>query len=210
MSAGSTRRVPGVSSGALYRRSTPRTRSSLAFGTLPGRVAVATGAGAARAEAADPRPYKTGIAGRAAPSIPRRVRTTPSVRSGSASSRLSLMMFTHIPLVSSRRTGSTERDLRVCRSRPSHPRVNPRAGSPGRSGGPGARGTGHGASVPVCDSPRVMRLGSCVRPAGESPGARPPADRRRPALGLAGAPGLPACASSRPRNRPGANTPSHY
>jgi len=35
MPAGSTRRVPGVSSGALYRRSTPRTRSSVAFGTLP-------------------------------------------------------------------------------------------------------------------------------------------------------------------------------
>ena len=36
MPDGSKSRDPPVSSGALYRRSTPRTRSSVAFGTLPG------------------------------------------------------------------------------------------------------------------------------------------------------------------------------
>jgi hypothetical protein len=56
ISAGSTRRVPEVSRGALYRPCTPRTRSSLAFGALPDRVEAAPRAGVARAGAADPMP----------------------------------------------------------------------------------------------------------------------------------------------------------
>src|ERR1700683_3330956 len=97
MPVGSTSRVPGVSSGALYRRSAPRTRSPVAVGTLPGRVAVA-----ARAGAADPTPYRT--TGRAArpPRAPRRLRVpppVPSARSASACCRFPLMMFTHVPLL---------------------------------------------------------------------------------------------------------------
>src|SRR6266704_5677948 len=76
MPAGSTRRVPGVSSGALYRRSTPRTRSTVAFGTLPdetppGRVGVA-----AKAGVTDPTPYRTGRAARP-PRRPRRLSAPP-------------------------------------------------------------------------------------------------------------------------------------
>src|SRR6266566_3034971 len=98
MPAGSTSRVPGVSSGALYRRSAPRIRSPAAVGTLPGRVA-----GAAKAGMVDPTPYRT--TGRAArpPRTPRRLRVpppTPSARSASACCRLPLMMFTHVPLLS--------------------------------------------------------------------------------------------------------------
>src|SRR5580704_14860306 len=98
MPVGNTSRVPGVSSGALYRRSAPRTRSPVAVGTPPGRVAVA-----ARAGAADPTPYRT--TGRAARPLraPRRLRfppPTPSARSASACCRLPLMMFTHVPLLS--------------------------------------------------------------------------------------------------------------
>src|SRR5438105_384565 len=112
MPAGSTRRVPTVSSGALYLRSTPRTRSSVAFGTpadgaladgtpadgaLPGRVAAL-----ARAEVTDPRPYRKGTAAR----LPRTWRrltlppltpSAPSVRSPSAWSRLPLLRFTTQP-----------------------------------------------------------------------------------------------------------------
>src|SRR5580692_581073 len=97
MPVGNTRRVPGVSSGALYRRSAPRTRSPAAVGTLPARVAVAATAGVA-----DPTPYTT--TGRAArpPRTPRRLRVpppAPSGRSASARSRLPLTMFTHVPLL---------------------------------------------------------------------------------------------------------------
>src|SRR6476661_2284423 len=98
MPAGSSRRVPGVSSGALYRRSAPRTRSLVAARTRPGRVAVA-----ARAGVADPAPYRT--TGRAArpPRTPRRLRVpppAPSARSASACCRWPPMMFTHVPLSS--------------------------------------------------------------------------------------------------------------
>src|SRR2546423_2626021 len=86
MPAGSTRRVPAVSSGALYLRSTPRTRSSVAFGTpadgaladgtptdgaLPGRVAAL-----ARAGVTDPRPCRRGTAARL-PRKWRRLRLPP-------------------------------------------------------------------------------------------------------------------------------------
>src|SRR6266566_3040608 len=96
MPAGSTRRVPAASSGALYRRSTPRTRSPAAAGTLP-RCAAA----AAEAGMADPRPDRTGMAARP-PRTPRRPSVplpTPSVGSASACCRLPLMMFTHVPLL---------------------------------------------------------------------------------------------------------------
>src|SRR5213592_3380162 len=85
MPAGSTRRVPAVSSGALYRRSTPRTRSSVTLPdetlpdealpdeTLSGRVAAA-----ARTGVAEPMPYKTGSAA-SPPRTPRRLRV-PSGR----------------------------------------------------------------------------------------------------------------------------------
>src|SRR5438067_8941208 len=98
MPAGSTRRVPAVSSGALYLRSTPRTRSSVAFGTptdgaladgtptdgtptdgaLPGRVAAL-----ARAGATDPRPYRRGTAARL-PRKWRRLRLPPLTPSWSS------------------------------------------------------------------------------------------------------------------------------
>src|SRR5882762_9561236 len=93
MSDGSTRRVPGVSSGALYRRSTPRTSSSVASGTLPGRVTME-----ARAGETDPTLYRTGMAGRAArpPRTLRRLRLMPSARSASLCCDLRLMMFTHV------------------------------------------------------------------------------------------------------------------
>ena len=99
--AGSIRRVPGVSSGALYRRSAPRTRSPVAVRPLPGRVAAVARAGVARAGAADPTPYRaTGRAARP-PRMPRRLRVpppTPSARSPSSGcSRLPLMTFTRVP-----------------------------------------------------------------------------------------------------------------
>src|SRR5215472_18838438 len=97
MPAGSTRRVPGASSGALYRRSAPCTRSPAAAGTLSGRAAAAAEAGVAD----PPRLDRTGMAARPPrtlrlPSVPL---PTPSVRSASACFRLPLVMFTHVPLL---------------------------------------------------------------------------------------------------------------
>src|SRR4051812_7748706 len=83
MPPGSTRRVPAVSSGALYLRSKPRTRSSVAFGTpadgaLSGRVAAL-----ARAGVTDPRPYRRGTAARL-PRKWRRLRLPPPTPSWSS------------------------------------------------------------------------------------------------------------------------------
>src|SRR5215467_3582375 len=97
MPTGSTRRVPGASSGALYRRSAPCTRSPAGARTLPRRAPVAANAGAA-----DPtRPDRTGTAARPLrtlrlPSVPP---PTPFMGSASAFLRSPLVMFTHVPLL---------------------------------------------------------------------------------------------------------------
>src|SRR5215831_2137400 len=97
MPTGSTRRVPAASSGALYSRSAPCTRSPGAARTLARRAPAAANAGAA-----DPtRPDRTGTAARPPrtlrlPSVPL---PTPSVGSASAFLRSPLVMFTHVPLL---------------------------------------------------------------------------------------------------------------
>src|SRR5215472_1618393 len=97
MPVGSTRRVPGASSGALYCRSTPCSRSPADAGTLFRRAPVAANAGAADPAMLD----RTGMAARPPrtlrrPSVPL---STPSVSSASACFRLPLVVFIHVPLL---------------------------------------------------------------------------------------------------------------